>query len=1103
MSLCEHGEAERLDSAYQLFERLADDLREANSYRAVLPEVVDSRQLRLCHSLAVDGALDVELLIDRDRLQSLGCEYPSLCAELADMDALRVLSEPPPFALSLIDGEDRSDGGSSLRIVSYGSGAVGCLSTTDRRSIDWGERYYERCRSASGSGRDTLQATEHPTGTVPFGDDSLPLSVRSEGFVRVDDEYADRHEPMQPATAWRAGLGLPEVQAGYALPRRTSEEHTNVEWLADEIFGTLRSEPAVAVLGPPGSGKSTVCKRVACEWHSRTGGAVLYRENGRGDPFDSVATLRHVIERERDPGPVLVVVEDAVRADAHEIFTVIERVRSMDDVAVLLDARESEWTDPEEFPIDARLEGLRQESVEIVHVPRLEEAECERLVERVELIADRELPVSPATLLEELRETAHRRFGNTEEAAAGTIFLLFHRLARTLEPLGAVDEQRRPATVLDEHVDRMRASLSERGETALDVGIVANLCNAAGLGLDPAYLHTPAVDDPDDYDAVHAALECLEGEMLFSGTGERAGPMGIHEAWSVTFLSRLLEHERDGAERFGRCLTRLLSLADDPDARARLIEVVGETPALDQIVVDPSDWVAETLEALFELARTQSRLAGLFVDGDTTSFELPDRTPSELHEDLTVWLARMCQNAGMYERASAAFERLPEDGTQTECERLLGLASVAEDRGDYETGRTLATRGFELARELDDRRTLARSTLRLGSLAMRRQACESAITYSRRAFELYRELGHRRGEARALNNRGIVAAQANDFEAAAKYFRQCLDRFRSLDDRRKVAAVLDNLGAAARERSDLETALEYNWRSLETRQELGDRRGIAKSLDNLGLLAKKRGDLETAREYFERSLELREALDSRHGRAYSLYNLGDLELARGALQEAQSFLERALELVTEPSIPTLKGGVLVLLGVLALATNAPDRARPRFEEALSIAEELDDVPLQAQSLAYLGVVEHVDGSLQQAREQLRAALETAQSTDERIWSATARGLLGAVEVAAGTPGDGRPNCALALAELRDEDEYATARGVEVLWRHIESERELGNDERVRELSGRTQAWIQATDGPPGYAHELIEADRETGETPPERTRLPTLPRTFEFQWLDH
>jgi hypothetical protein len=189
--------------------------------------------------------------------------------------------------------------------------------------------------------------------TITESGDRLSPTLRTQGFVRVDADFPDRRESLDP-----------------------EDERIS---LLDDVQGRLLAGDDVALLGPPGSGKSTRCKQAAVRWHERGDGAVLYRETGSGQPFGAVGALEAAIES--DPGHTLVVVEDAVKRGANAIFDVMQAVSGREDVSVLLDARESEWHDAEALPIDARLEAFRQEHVETVSIPPLGETDGARLVE--------------------------------------------------------------------------------------------------------------------------------------------------------------------------------------------------------------------------------------------------------------------------------------------------------------------------------------------------------------------------------------------------------------------------------------------------------------------------------------------------------------------------------------------------------------------------------------------------------------------------------------------------------------------------------------------------------------------------------------------------
>jgi tetratricopeptide (TPR) repeat protein/predicted transcriptional regulator/energy-coupling factor transporter ATP-binding protein EcfA2 len=997
MSLCQQGTAKRFDVEYELFEQLAADLREADRYRAILPEVVDSRQIRLCHRLALEDELDVELLVDRDRLRRLGYEYPTLCAELADAGALRALEESPPFALSMVGGHrDAVDNGSktTLRVISDDEegGGVGILETTADEPVEWGEQFYRSRRQESQPGDNAIEAVAPAAKPASLADGGLPLSLRSEGIVRVDADHAEDVEPMEPTTAWRAGLGLAEVQAGYALPRRSGDD-SDAEWLADQLFEQLHGESPIALLGPPGCGKSTVCKQVACDWPQRTGGTVLYRESGRGDPLDSIATLQQIIEREQRTGPVLVVVEDAVRAEANAIFELLDQLQGSEDVFVLLDARTGEWTDPEEFPIDARLEAIRQEGVTVTHVPRLTNAECERFVEQVETLTDRELAVSPTEILDEIHEMTRETVGGDEHAIAGEVFLLFHRLARTFEPL----DHNQSTTVLEAHVERIRAELANRGETALAVGIVANVCNAAGLKLDAAYLYIPALAEAGDHVDVQAALEVLEDECLFDQPGTSAY-RGIHESWSVIFLEQVLSETTNAAMQFGRALTRLLWLADKPQQRSELIDTLGETPALSEITLNPTAWVEETVEAIFELGRTHPKLAALFETGDASSIRLPESSPDRLGQKCLIWLGRICYNAGLYDRSERIFDQLPADGTDAELELRLGLASIAEKRGEFETARTHAVRGKELAGTLGDIGAKARSERLLGTVAENQGKYDAAQEHLERSQELCERNELWLELSRVLNELGNVARNTSELDSPEEYYRRSLEIEEKRSDRREKAASLHNLGNSAWRRGELNRAEEYYRRSLEIEEELGDRQGKARSLDSLGLVAWRRGELNRAKKHHRQSLAISEELGDRQGKALSFTNLGIVAQHGGDLDRAQEYFQRSLEVSEELDDKQGEARSLGNLGVTTWHSGELEQAREYHQRSLEIYDELGDRHGKSRSLGNLGDVAQDRGEIDRAEQYHRQTLEISEGLNDKHGKVEAHLNLGIVAI---------------------------------------------------------------------------------------------------------
>jgi len=366
---------------------------------------------------------------------------------------------------------------------------------------------------------------------LPPASSTLPVELEAEGFVDLCHDYFEQREANDPATCWRTGLRLVDIRAGYAVDRTRdlNGERVNV---IDSLFEELRDGTDHIVLGPLGAGKSTVCKSVACRWYEQGLGRVFYRESGETDPFESVAQLRATIEEQA--GHTLVIVEDAVRADANAIFTLAQQFDGSDSITFLFDARESEWRKSDALPIDARLDSYRANALRTVRLPELDGTECARFLDHFEETTDTAVPTNAGELLDEIRRETHEG-----EVRRGEVLLLFHRLARYAQPSAEADGT--TSTALLEDVQRTYQRLvSDETPYALTVGVLANLLNAARIGVYPEYVH--AVADADEHETVERQLEALEGSVLFSRKGRDsciAPREAVHGSWSTAFLAHL------------------------------------------------------------------------------------------------------------------------------------------------------------------------------------------------------------------------------------------------------------------------------------------------------------------------------------------------------------------------------------------------------------------------------------------------------------------------------------------------------------------------------------------------------------------------------------
>jgi len=895
-SLLTAGTVHETRGSYRLLEAIADAIDGASGYRAILPQLVDSRHLRLCHARAVRDDLSVSLVAPSALLTRLKTEFPALLGELADVPVFdAAVGETPPYGLLVV--EDESGEPTEVLVVTYDDDQIrGFCRSADPETLAWASERFEAVQSSATALADELGDASEAARLSSLLGERLPPQLRTQGFVRLDDEFVERRSPLSPSVSYRAGLGLPEVIDGQSIDR-----FDEAGSLTEQLLGRLEAGTSVAVLGPPGSGKSTLCKRVARRWFDSDRGAIFYRESTDPEPFDAVGALERVVERASEP--TLVVVEDAVRREASRIFEVLETCADREDVVFLLDARESEWQEPLVGSVSARVEAFRRDAVEAVAMPAFDERECRHLIDKLAEDTDTAVQIPVDELLE--AATSHAKDAQTAPAA---IYLACHRLARYVEPLSAYEST---PTTLEEDVGRVHARLSEMGADALDVGVLIALLDVAGGPIETAALESLAVADVVESDVPGRVREELTGVALFPvEEGDRF--QGPHVSWAATFLEHHVDAVGDAAahERVGRCVSALLSLADDPDRRAALARRCGaDSPLLERIVRDPTAWAEDTVDRIFDVGRAYASLAPLFGHGDETAIEIPEACTKCAQRRGIAARAVMLETQGDLSGAEHAYERLWEfgdgDGSarRARAESRLGLATVYRKRGEFETAREYASEALDLAGDLTAFDPDVRAHLELASIAIEEGELDRAVDALDAGEAVLEDVAAPRLSAALWRQRGVVARTRSAYDAAAEAFQRSLELYDAVDDRKNVAAVRGNLGQTESERGNRSAAREQFLLGLEPARNAGATAVEADLLKDLGVVAYLQDDYEQAERYFEQALSLAESLEDQSLLLPVQLNSGLVDLERGDYSAAEARITDALDQANEGDQP--------------------------------------------------------------------------------------------------------------------------------------------------------------------------------------------------------
>lgn len=814
-------------------------------------------------------------------------------------------------------------------------------------------------------------------------DSILEANLKDEGFTRLSPYYFYRHESAPPATSWRAGFDLTAVHDGHALEREYAEgDDRRKVW--KDLRSSLADAEDLVVVGRPGTGKSTICKTLACRWYEEQRGTVLYRESDTGQRFTRTGVLEERI-REGE-GHVLVVVEDAARENANAIFDVMLEFQADDSVSFLLDSRVEEWRAASQELTDPRVLNRKEELTQY-RVPKLDEDECARALTLFERSTGHTVVESPHELANEI-ET---------DIGAGEMYLLGYRLSSyAVNPIAATAA--REATGLRSGIQQVHNRLTDQDDTlAQRAGMLLNILNAAEIGIHPDLVHSLAETDAE-HGQIETILSQFTGYLLFE---RNEGYQSHHPFWSTQYLAHALRHdEHRTIHLFEECLNAIFRLIDEPDTRDRIRRWRhGDVEYVAEIEEDPQ-FVADSLvQDIFELGKRHPSLASLFHTSEESRISIPSACSHEIGFQCTKWRGEMYLEAGEPDVAETEFQRLldrvaNDDQLTTESRDILlgqghlNLAEVSRRRGMLDDARTQLKRSIELFEKLDSAHWKAHAFADLGVVARRSGNLEEADDYFDRSIELCREAGYRFGVAKALNNRGMVEKDRGNLDQAQADLKRAIELKRESGHRRSSIAIsINTLGEILYQQGELEKAEQRLEQSLRIKREVGYRSGYAWSLYYLGLVALKRGELDVAREYLYESLAIRREVDDELGIGRSLNALGEVFYRSDALDRADACHDWGLRYLRRVGDELGQARYEYHQGVIKRKRRFLDEALDHFRHAIESFDEIGNSRGLARAHHGIGRVAMQLGAYDEAREHFATAideLEGLSSYDDAI-----------------------------------------------------------------------------------------------------------------------
>lgn len=827
--------------------------------------------------------------------------------------------------------------------------------------------------------------------------------LRNQGFVRLSPAYFARRVPDDPARCWRTGFELSEVHTGYSVPRETEAGDGTRKRIVDILTKELTSGDDGVILGPPGSGKSTMCKQVACRWYDDDHGTIFYRLSDRSKSLTDCGTLEERIRNADDH--VLVVVEDAIRDESKQIFKLIKRFRHDDRVTFLLDSREGEWHGSDTTLADAKLQDIKDKNLNHHTVPRIDERECERIVNHFEATTDTSVADSPSELYEVINSAS----------GVGEVLQLSYHLSFYISVSDSGETKRdSDITSLEKTVQNIINRQDDEGDLCLQFGIMLNLLNATDIDVYPELLHTLASRE-EDHESIDELLKRYEGELVFAEEGrkitEQKEPLRAnHEFWSTLYLQELLDElgTRTATRLFENCLTALLSVFDSSGRRRNINKWFRqEMPFFQDIDADPGGMADRTVESLFEFGRRQPDLAPLFGTTKFSAIEVPDICSPDLEIRVALWRGIMYYHSGDFETAEEEFREAQllveesEDNPDPKRQEIIGwcenyIGAIERDRGDLEEARERHRKNKTRFAEIDDKSGLAFTWYNSGKLYWVKSDFDTAENHLKRAIEIFDEIGDRRFVSVTMNTMGLVHRDRGEYDTAIEQLESSLENARSVGDERSEARCLNHLGEVENYRGNHTVAQEYYRKGLKISRKIGDKQAESWLVHNLGTLSQKQGNLRQALESYQRSREMEQEMGYKRGVAITYNYEAEIYQIRGNYEKAIEKIEQGLELVRDVGDRRREGELLKTRGVIAKNSGKLADAEKYLSDSVGIFETIGDRKWRADVLIELGAVALKHDSINRAENLYSEALEIKRQIDDQEGEAQAVGGLGQV-----------------------------------------------------------------------------------------------------------
>ena len=240
-------------------------------------------------------------------------------------------------------------------------------------------------------------------------------------------------------------------------------------------------------------------------------------------------------------------------------------------------------------------------------------------------------------------------------------------------------------------------------------------------------------------------------------------------------------------------------------------------------------------------------------------------------------------------------------------QQLKQIIEIPYDKfiGNIAASEKLALKAIELAKELNDKESLAEAYLLLSQIYNYQDKREKKLVFNLNAIRIYEELGKLEKAGYAYGELGF-SIKREDLKSALHYMRKGLKIIENVKTAKKVDATYDNYGILQGMLKNYDSAIYYHKKSLQLKKQHNDSIGIPYGYVHLATVNINLNKFEIAKKYIDSAQTIRLIRNDIYGITDNYVYYGDLYFAEKKYGRAIENFKKGYNLSIENNFLSLE-----------------------------------------------------------------------------------------------------------------------------------------------------------------------------------------------------